>query len=628
MSWRFKSLWYIVFGLTIGFAALGWKIPAVLASEGTLELLTAPNAALKGEEYPQALIFALKGFESETEYEYTLRLRSGTRDYGSFWHPSNGRFSTSYESVGRTDSSGSISVASFFRAGSPPSADALFRIRIRKSGQTDAGTAFDVGVVRIMQDLSGVLEGTVFSDPACSQPLTGALLRARVTVDAADYYFTTVSEDNFMDEGNPPNSGFMRIKLPPSTVAEMSAFTLQAVSLTNCQTTRPPWRVEAGKTSTFNQVFVPQKPSLILSEFMPNPAPPLSDTYDEWFELYNSGNTLASTVGLLVRDQSGSTSTRALPAVNVPPGGFAVFKKREVAISQNNDQEGIELLFGSEVIDRSPVAENGQEGTSFTRSIEGEWAWTTTPTEGTVNVITTPIVAPTPALTAVKQDLRVTVLFGFDIIGAQTFVARDASGANYEVRLTGDQFDPQEGDVLLILRESYHETSAGKITIDNPELIVKAAKTERSPLKPFNSSAAPYELLTGDGKVAKDERGLTFENIPLQRESKFNLREGTEARFEGFLRPTKNALVFVLTAVEKKKDTLLPLKKGESKSIILLERGVAANFLSPTKIAAGITTSAPLPFGPRSPPTRLFPYLIFVILSCLGGYFIWRGRSV
>ena len=622
-----KSYRYAYLGLVVGLGMLGWGIPSAQASVGTLELLLSPSAALKGEEYPQALIFKINGFEPEIEYEYTLRLRSGTQDYGSFWHPSSGRFSTSYESGGPTDSNGSLVVASFFRTGSPALGEAMFRIRVRKSEQTSAGQPFDVGGVRIIEGLSGTLEGTLFSDLQCSEPLAGTFVRASVEFENADYYFTSMSEDNSVGEGNPLDSGFVRLKLPPSTITEMSAFTFQAQPLASCQTTHPPWRVEAGTTTTFNQIISPQKPAFILSEFMPNPAPPQSDTYDEWFELYNSGNTVASTAGVFVRDQYGSTSTRALPLVNVPPGGFAVFKKHEVAISQNNDKEGLELLFGSEVIDRSPLAENGQEGFSFARSITGGWGWTTTPTEGAANVITVPIETSTPSLTVVRGDLRAIVLVGFDIIGAKTFVVREEDGAYYEARVTGTPPDLKEGDEIVIVRGAYHETSTGKITIDNPELIVKTAQAGRVSPKPFNIHAAPYELLTGEGTVTKDERGLLFETIPLQRESTFSVREGHQLRIEGFLRPYQNTLVFVLTAVEKKKDKIVIENAQKSNPILPLGSAIPQ---SPSFVSrvAGVTTPASLTSNPRSPPIGLFPYLIFVILSGLGVYFVWRSRSV
>jgi hypothetical protein len=619
--------YYLCFGLAIGCAVVGLGISSVKASEGTVGLLITPSGALRGEEYPQALSFALNGFDPDTQYEYTLRVRSGTHDYGSFWHPSTGRFSTSYESAGHTDLNGSLVVTSFFRTGSSALGEAMFRIRVRKSEQTSAGQPFDVGEVRIIEGLSGTLEGTLFSDLQCSEPLAGTFVRASVNFENTDYYFTSMSEDNLVGEENPLNRGFVRLKLPPSTVTELSAFTFGAQPLPKCLETTPPWRVEDGETTSFDQVLSAQKPSLILSEFMPNPAPPLSDTYDEWFELYNFGNTIASTAGVFVRDQYGSISTRALPVVNVPPGGFVVFKKQEVAISQNNDKEGLELLFGSEVIDQSPLAENVQEGRAFARSITLEWGWTTTPTEGAANVITLPIETSTPLLTVVRGDLHAIVLVGFDIIGAKTFVVREEGGAYYEARVTGTPPDLKEGDKIVIVRGAYHETSTGKITIDNPELIVKTAQAGRTSPKPFNIHAAPYELLTGEGTVTKDERGLLFETIPLQRESTFSLREGHQLRIEGFLRPYQNTLVFVLTAVEKKKDKIVVENAQKSNPILPLTFAAPQSPSSLSRVA-GVTASAPLISNPRSPPIGLFPYLIFVILSGLGVYLVWRSRSV
>ncbi|GEM_PF-2996512 len=619
--------YYLCLGFAIGCAVVGLGISPVKASEGTVELLITPSGALRGEEYPQVVSFALNGFEPDTQYEYTLKVRSGTHDYGSFWHPSTGRFSTSYESAGHTDLSGSLVVTSFFRTGSSALGDAIFRIRIRKSEQPGAGAIYDVGRVRILDEPAGILEGTLYSDSACSQPFFGALVRVHVRVEDTEYYFTSASEDNAVDEGNIPNNGFTRIKLPPSTVTELSSFTPQAQPLSKCHQTNPPWSVEAGQTTSFDQVPVVQKPALILSEFMPNPAPPLSDTYDEWFELYNFGNTVASTAGVFVQDQSGSISTRALPVVNVPPGGFVVFKKQAVAISQNNDNEGLELLFGSEVIDRSPLADNVQEGRSFARSIAHEWGWTTTPTEGTANVITLPIETATPLLTVVSKDLHATVLVGFDIIGAKTFVVREEGGTYYEARVTGIPPDLKEGDEISIVRGAYHETSTGKITIDNPELIVKIAQAGRVSPKPFNIHAAPYQLLIGEGVVTKDERGLIFETIPLQRESTFSLREGQQVQIEGFLRPYQNTLVFVLTAVEKKKDKIVIENAPRSSSILPLTPA-APQSPSSLSMVAGETTSTSLTSHPRSPPIGLFPYLIFVIISGLGVYLVWRSRSV
>lgn len=128
-----------------------------------------------------------------------------------------------------------------------------------------------------------------------------------------------------------------------------------------------------------------------LSEIVPNPAPPLTDADDEFVELYNSNTKAFDLSGLIL--QVGTTTLHKY----IFPGGttlqshkFSAFYSSDTNLSLSNSGGQIKLLDPSgNVLEKSDVYAAAKDGYAWVYA-NGLWQWTTTPTPGAKNIITTP----------------------------------------------------------------------------------------------------------------------------------------------------------------------------------------------------------------------------------------------
>jgi len=128
---------------------------------------------------------------------------------------------------------------------------------------------------------------------------------------------------------------------------------------------------------------------LIISELMPDPASPLSDTNDEWIELYNEGGEAVNIGGCILADtqKTGSTHEYKIPNATLAPGGFIVFYSKNTKISLNNDGDSARILSpDKKVIFDTQNYGKAKAGQSW--AYDGEkWFWTVAPTAGALNII-------------------------------------------------------------------------------------------------------------------------------------------------------------------------------------------------------------------------------------------------
>lgn len=121
--------------------------------------------------------------------------------------------------------------------------------------------------------------------------------------------------------------------------------------------------------------------TLELSEFIPNPK---GSDENEWVEIFNPNNLPMSTAGWKLKINSRNTN---LPAYEIPAEGYLTIPKTETRFSLIN--KGGSIVLESPSGEVSPSVEYGAapEGSSFARSDNG-WGWTTLPTPGNENIIT------------------------------------------------------------------------------------------------------------------------------------------------------------------------------------------------------------------------------------------------
>jgi DNA/RNA endonuclease YhcR with UshA esterase domain len=132
----------------------------------------------------------------------------------------------------------------------------------------------------------------------------------------------------------------------------------------------------AGETST----------DIHLNELIPNPTG--LDTTDEWIEVVNDGTQTVSLEGWQLTDQ---TSYYTIGALTITPGEYVVFEIGDTGISLNNTGDTLYLIDPFGGIIHGTTYASGEEGPSWARNGD-TWEWSTTPTPGETNTMTSAVV--------------------------------------------------------------------------------------------------------------------------------------------------------------------------------------------------------------------------------------------
>jgi len=127
-----------------------------------------------------------------------------------------------------------------------------------------------------------------------------------------------------------------------------------------------------------------------LNELLPDPAAPLTDAHDEFIEIYNPNDAPVDLAGYVVKTGASLSTKHTLPDTVVGAGGYVALISGVTKIQLANagssvalfDPDGTQL--GATVI--YPKAPTG-DAWALNSDI---WSWTTTPTPGAPNLITTP----------------------------------------------------------------------------------------------------------------------------------------------------------------------------------------------------------------------------------------------
>ena len=147
--------------------------------------------------------------------------------------------------------------------------------------------------------------------------------------------------------------------------------------------------------------------ALRLNEVLPAPSEidwngdGAANTNDEWIEVYNRGSAAIDLGGWLLDDiAAGGSAPYVIPAGTLlHPGGFLVLFRDRTGVALNNDGDTVRLLGPDAAeVDTFAYAKTKSDG-SFSRSTDGDGAWTDTypPSPGQANIAPTP--TPTPTAT-------------------------------------------------------------------------------------------------------------------------------------------------------------------------------------------------------------------------------------
>ncbi len=124
-------------------------------------------------------------------------------------------------------------------------------------------------------------------------------------------------------------------------------------------------------------------PVINLSELLPDPITPQSDSSDEFIELYNPNNMLVNLSGWILKDAGGASYI--IKDKTISAFGYLTITSAESSLSLNNSGDIIYLYApDNTLVDESADYGNAKPGLSW--AVVGDsWNWTVSPTPNTTN---------------------------------------------------------------------------------------------------------------------------------------------------------------------------------------------------------------------------------------------------
>lgn len=144
-------------------------------------------------------------------------------------------------------------------------------------------------------------------------------------------------------------------------------------------------------------------PALELSELLPDPASPLTDTTDEYIEIYNPTANIVDLSGWKLRDESGDEYL--IKNLQIEPLEHLAIYVADSKLTLNNTGDSVVLIDpNGDVVDEAANYGNAEVGLSWIK-IANQWQWAEASTPGEINssIYIEPIISPTSAVKSVKK---------------------------------------------------------------------------------------------------------------------------------------------------------------------------------------------------------------------------------
>lgn len=146
---------------------------------------------------------------------------------------------------------------------------------------------------------------------------------------------------------------------------------------------------------------------LQISELLPNPAPPASDSTDEYIELYNPNDQSVDLVGYKLQTGNTFSYSHVFTTTSLGAREYKSFTVTETGTILSNSGGQARLLDASgAVVAQTNTYDTANDGDAWAL-INGAWQWTTTPTPNAANELALPVlkVATTKLPTTTKPPL-------------------------------------------------------------------------------------------------------------------------------------------------------------------------------------------------------------------------------
>ncbi len=142
--------------------------------------------------------------------------------------------------------------------------------------------------------------------------------------------------------------------------------------------------------SPFSVAHAASAPGLEISELLPDPAAPLTDAADEFIEFHNLTGEPIDLAGYTIKTVATATTNHVLASAIVPANGYLALKSATTKISLANTGSTVSLLDPAKAQMGDAVTyKTAPTGSSWNKPDTGVWGWSTTPTPGEANQITT-----------------------------------------------------------------------------------------------------------------------------------------------------------------------------------------------------------------------------------------------
>lgn len=176
-----------------------------------------------------------------------------------------------------------------------------------------------------------------------------------------------------------------------------------------------------------------------ISELLPNPAEPQTDSEDEFIELYNSNNTSFDLSGFKIEVGSSTKHDYIFPdGTTIPAKSFKAFFSEDTGLSLSNSGGQAWLLDpAGNVISQADPYGTAKDGQTWALGPDGKWYWTMTATPNTPNIVLIPATASTKTSTTASKTSTPKTSTKAVKAASTTAKKTSTSGASSDPQTTG-----------------------------------------------------------------------------------------------------------------------------------------------------------------------------------------------
>jgi hypothetical protein len=131
--------------------------------------------------------------------------------------------------------------------------------------------------------------------------------------------------------------------------------------------------------------------SLLLSELYIDPVEPLSDSQDEWVEIYNPNNEAVDLEGYTIYTGATFSYKHVFGSTDIiDANSYLTISSGTSSLALSNSGGAAKIIDPDGQILDQTTYESAKEGQAWAKTVDGNWQWTATPTGGAVNIFTLP----------------------------------------------------------------------------------------------------------------------------------------------------------------------------------------------------------------------------------------------